>query len=850
MASVPPPPANFGQRLLPSVVDDTATATPSRILYSVPRSRDIADGFIDITAQDFARAVDRCAWHLEESLGPANPGAFPTLLYMGAQDVVYAVVILACIKTGYKVLLSSPRNTLEAHLSLLEQTACNSFLVPPNFPLPVVKQILAARKMTTVEIPGIQHWLDTSAPHRPYPYTKTYAAARLDPWVVLHTSGSTGLPKPIVQTHATYSPLDSFTSLPSLGLPPTYPALCAGKRVYLAFPLFHCAGVMMLLPASILGGFTVVLGLFPPSPDAVDAVHLHGNVQESCLPPSTLVDLARNPAQLENLRRLHHVTYGGGPLPTAVGDLISTRTTLLNVLGTTEAGVLPHQVCSSAEDWSYMQVSPALGAEYREVSEGLYEQVIVRKPELAAYQGVFGTFPDLHEWPMKDLYKKHPTREGLWLYSGRIDDVIVFSTGEKLNPVDMESSIESHPAVSAALISGNGQFQAALLVETKGAATEAEEREILDDIWPSVQAANKVAPSHGIIHRDMILLTRPDKPMLRAGKGTVQRRMTLELYAAELEALYQANAPAQAGGDNQTLGAGSCKSIQEAVLHIVSTSTGLDLAQYSHDTDLFELGMDSLQVTAITKDFSQLLSSELGRSFALEPRNIYSHPSMRGLVDLVTALAKGEVINETTDGGTANLEKLYQNLATLVSERPAQPRGRNDSHAVLLTGSTGSLGSYVLESLAQSSQVHRIYCLNRGLDSLGRQEASQAAKGLSPLSPKVKCLDADLSKPFFGLSKAVYKELLKEVTLVIQYVLTIKKLAVLISIPSTSSLTSLKLPPRFFKDSDRLSTLLSPIPARSLFIYLLANTYIATHGKSTSTSPLHPLQTRSPPSPA
>lgn len=101
-------------------------------------------------------------------------------------------------------------------------------LLPPKFPLPIVKQIQAAKHMQVLEIPGAQHWLMSEEPAVPYPYTKTYAEARLDPWVVLHTSGSTGMPKPINQTHATYSPLDAFTALRTLGLEETYPALCKG----------------------------------------------------------------------------------------------------------------------------------------------------------------------------------------------------------------------------------------------------------------------------------------------------------------------------------------------------------------------------------------------------------------------------------------------------------------------------------------------------------------------------------------------------------------------------------------------------------------------------------------------
>lgn len=501
--------------------------------------------------------------------------------YQGSHNMkLNFLQIIACIKAGYKLLLSSPRNTLEAHLSLLDKTQCSTMLLPPVFPLPVIKQIQTARKMRVVEIPGAQHWLPNEPEDArvPYPYSKSYAEARLEPWIVLHTSGSTGAPKPIIQSHATYSALDAFTALPALGLQDTYPSMCKGRRVYLGFPLFHCAGISMLLPASILGGFTIVLGPFPPSADTVNAIHLHGNVQESCMAPFTLVDLVKDSSHLENLRKLEQVTYGGGSLPQAVGNLVSARTKLANVLGTTEGGVLPHHLCDP-EDWAYMSLSPVLGHEYRPVSEDLYEHVIVRNPnpDLQVYQGVFGTFPDLEEWPMRDLYSKHPTKENVWLYRGRNDDIVVFSTGEKLNPVDMESTIQAHPAVSGVVICGSGRFQSSLLVETaKPPSSEAERDQLLDSIWPSVQSANSESPSHGRIHRDMIIFTAADKPMPRAGKGTVQRQATVDLYAAELEALYGVSAASVHGQSRKDYA-----NVADAVRSIVNSATNNELTEVS-----------------------------------------------------------------------------------------------------------------------------------------------------------------------------------------------------------------------------------------------------------------------------
>jgi thioester reductase-like protein len=751
-----------GQRVLPSLVDEIAQSDPGLILYSVAISKDIHDGFRDIDARTFARAVNCCSWYLEQNLGRGK--RFPTLTYMGPQDVVYAILVLACIKTGYKLLLSSPRNTLEAHLSLFEKTDCNDFLLPPQFPLPVIKQILAAREMRVLEIPGMDHWIK-DVDVKPYPYTKKFADAKHEPFVVLHTSGSTGMPKPIVLNHGTLSPLDAFTSHPAHGYEPTYPAMCAGKRVYLGFPLFHCAGISMILPGCIYGRFTIVLGPFPPSAEVANAIHVHGNVQHSCLAPMTLIDLAKDPEHLENFARLEQVTFGGGPLPQAVGNLITKKTKLLNCLGTTECGVLPVQLCDS-EDWAYMRVSPALGHEYRHVSEDLFEQVIVRKPELEPYQGVFATFPELKEWPMKDLYSKHPAKENVWLYQGRADDIIVFSTGEKINPLDMEHMINANDAVTEALVVGLGRFQSSLLVEAvQPPTTAAEKEELVNVMWPSVEAANKKCPSHGRIHRDMIIFTSPEKPMLRAGKGTVQRKPTVDLYSAEIDDLYNGTQDFSKGPISNTDNFDG--DTQGVVRNIITACTDIVIAEQDPTTDLFELGLDSLQVSRITKTINEYLSAK-GKTESMEPKMVYSNPTISAIVDIVTRLSDGKVPAETGETDAEKMQKIYDlHTANLpITARVARPRS-SDEEVVLLTGSTGNLGSYILDSLVSNSSISHIYCLNRGPESAERQQKSQASKGLQPLHQKAEYIEADTSKPYFGLPLREYREMLSNVSIVI-----------------------------------------------------------------------------------
>ena len=90
----------------------------------------------------------------------------------------------------WQALLTSPRNSLQAHLNLLESTQCRILLTPAVIP-PVAESILFQRQMRHVIMPGVEQWL-LDEHVVPYPYERTFAGARFEPFVVVHTSGSTG----------------------------------------------------------------------------------------------------------------------------------------------------------------------------------------------------------------------------------------------------------------------------------------------------------------------------------------------------------------------------------------------------------------------------------------------------------------------------------------------------------------------------------------------------------------------------------------------------------------------------------------------------------------------------------
>lgn len=93
----------YGRRLLPTLVDKISIQDPTRECFQIPRSSSIADGWKVITWKDMANAVNRAAHRMVELCGKPEPGSFPTIAYIGPNDIRYVVTILASIKAGYQV---------------------------------------------------------------------------------------------------------------------------------------------------------------------------------------------------------------------------------------------------------------------------------------------------------------------------------------------------------------------------------------------------------------------------------------------------------------------------------------------------------------------------------------------------------------------------------------------------------------------------------------------------------------------------------------------------------------------------------------------------------------------------
>jgi aryl carrier-like protein len=484
--------------------------------------------------------------------------------------------------------------------------------------------------------------------------------------------------------------------------------------------------------------------------------------------PLVLIDIAKTPHILDKLAKLKFVTNSGGPVPLPVGNIINPRVPIMQTMGMTEGLVVP-SVTTHPDEWAYYHFHPDSGYEMRPYSDTLFEMVFVKRKELADTQTIFLTFPELDTYETKDLYSRHPTIPELYKYETRKDDLVVLSNGEKFNPAGDEHQLAHHPWLSAVYIAGQGRFQTAALLNPAQDRLEASDLEIMEAVWPAIETMNKTLPAFAQVHRNFVKIVRT--PFPRTPKGTVARYGIERLFAKEIDDIYKSDSSESSsalpvaslqidGSSEETIRAGIRKAIR-------IVSPGLELDQIKDDDNLFEQGFDSLQVTRLVK---LLISSFPSSSIQIDAGTIYANPSMIKLVHVLwTQLQDAGQGHRETD--IADLLRTKAVSQTLAKHLASFALSREPKEFVVLTGSTGAIGSYLLDALCKNNRVAKVWCLNRSSteDAARRQAEIAKSKGLSlNWKGNVRFIQMDLASKDLGLSPADWKEIRDQATTIIR----------------------------------------------------------------------------------
>jgi FlaA1/EpsC-like NDP-sugar epimerase len=186
--------------------------------------------------------------------------------------------------------------------------------------------------------------------------------------------------------------------------------------------------------------------------------------------------------------------------------------------------------------------------------------------------------------------------------------------------------------------------------------------------------------------------------------------------------------------------------------------------------------MTSLSATILRQRITSALQSKTstaGRSLAQNA--IYTYPTMNALAQHIVGLLFNPCANEQSiaDIHIEAMEEMIRRYEFPAREETAHRSHRPTNYqgrTVLLTGSTGHLGSQILDGLLRDPSISKVYTINRPVASQSiadRHRERFRDKGLEEgllESSKIVYLETEYSKAQLGLSNELYSEVCRSLS--------------------------------------------------------------------------------------
>ncbi|KAK5991526.1 Non-canonical non-ribosomal peptide synthetase ascB [Cladobotryum mycophilum] len=750
------PPVNFAsaERLeghihsLPELVDFNAVNNPDHLFCIQARSTAPFDHF---THAQFKIAVANCARWIQENV-PLQPTTSPDALTKMAPVALF-------MESDFGLMIH------EFALMSIGATSAASFIVSQRLSEPA-KPALAA-----LSAKGIS--THVGLPYKSFHEPEVDVASKgtfdrpqeLDSVILLlHSSGTTGLPKPITISHrqllfaVNCHKFDTEEEAQALNVS--------------SLPLFH--GFGLVAPGlSMSAGKPAVYPATDGIPNALSIIELvKATKAKSMMTVPFLLDDICNLPNDEGIKALAHMDFvgtGGAALGAGVGDRLKQGgVKLLNFYGTTETGPLSLTFVPKDDyDWKYFRLRTDVNYKVDELEPRDTE----RRFRLTVFP--FGGTEGIEI--ADQLIRNEQFPETDFAAVGRDDDVIVLATGEKANPLILETMLTEAPILKSGIAFGENQFNLGVIVEPAEPVSPEEEGAFKEKIWPLIVAAGqKMDAFSRIPSQDAVIIVPAGKVIPRTDKGSIARKEVYALFDAEIKEVY-AKLLLGAEKDIEPL---NLDDLENHLKDLIQKQWKLEIApsDWSAEDNLFNLGLDSLQALQIRR----VLISAAAKTEALKdvdatkliPQEfIYVNPTVRQMAD---SLSKRSTSPADFGAGAAKeVEELIEKYSLQVSVVDEKKPSVSDNAVVLLTGSSGSLGSHLLVQLAQTSHIKRIVCLTRKGAASKPAEGTQydrsviSSKGISLSEEewsKVSALEVDPTSDKLGLQESDYNNLNEQVT--------------------------------------------------------------------------------------
>jgi fatty-acyl-CoA synthase len=290
-----------------------------------------------------------------------------------------------------------------------------------------------------------------------------------DPFMFLHTGGSTGTPKETVLTHGSVA-WNATNTVTAWGLRP-------GDATPMVFPMFHTGGWNVLtMPLFHVGGHVVVARDFDPG-EVLDLVETHDASVLVAVPAVLRMMTEHDDWASTDLSTLRFAKSGGGPCRRATMERYWDRDVDLSQgYGLTECG--PNNF-AMPDDWDREKADsvgvPAMHVDARvvdddgeEVEQGEVGELELRGPHAAAgywrspdeTAEAFGvpavddpTTVDVEDYWVSTGDLARVDENGYHYIEGRKKNMFV-SGGENVYPPEVEDALADHPGVEEVVVVG------------------------------------------------------------------------------------------------------------------------------------------------------------------------------------------------------------------------------------------------------------------------------------------------------------------------------------------------------------------------------------------------------------
>ncbi|KAJ7355604.1 L-aminoadipate-semialdehyde dehydrogenase [Mycena albidolilacea] len=721
-----------------------------------------------LTYSQVQKAVDRLAWHYSAlGLTPrVQPGELPpprVIAVFTTSAIDESFLELALAKLGLAALLLSVNNSVPAVAHLCRLTNSTHLIYSEKFTKEAqeAQAILKSQDYDLTLVPDKRFplWGEggvDSAKFNPFPAILTPEQEKDRPAVILHSSGSTGFPKPVFVTH--YGLVANI-------------AINQNKPGFSTLPVYHGYGHFAIFRCMYS---TQPITLFPPhlpltSANICAVLKASPPVKQCFAVPYVIKLLGETPEGVTALASFDLVGYAGAAVPDDLGTrLVAAGVNLFSIYGTTETGGLlnSERDMTTDKDWNWLR------------AKGMILDYLVMEPrgdntfEAVVKDGyppkIESNRPD-GSYATKDLFLRHPERNNWYKYIGRLDDTLVQTLGEKTNPVPIELAIRGNsPYVAEAIVFGAGKPQTGCLILPSDLAKDLSNAEIMEKIWPVVEQANAQAPTHSRILPEMIEILPYGTQIPIATKMSILRPACYTKFKDIIEGVY---ARFEQEGDEGSKLRLEKSELEQFILNAIVKALGpVKSVNLDSKVDLFAFGVDSLQGTRIRNVFQKdlfLSGNILGQNV------VYEHPSVEKLADHILSLQAGGASQTDGDQHEAQMLAMVERWVNKVQvHKPSASTTKRpeDARVVVLTGATGSLGAHILNQLVSSPSVRKVICLSRAkshADSVQRITESMKTRKVPLPGNKLVSYAANPNAPLLGLTESEYNAIRDEVTDVI-----------------------------------------------------------------------------------